>query len=131
MGYLRASPPASDGNFNSNYSPEALEIASEDPDQAEEEDLNENGIDDDDDESADEHARARRDAEILLASKFCEEVSRKCASSGKTALLIVVSSDTQPFVLDEPRPPSFFGVVGGLPLLPSGEPDILALWLAL
>ena len=111
--------------------PAALEIASKDPDQAEEEDFDENDSDDDDDVSADEHARARKDAEILLASKVGEEGSPKCASSRKTAVWTVVRSETQPFVLDEPRPPHVSGMVGGLPLLPSGDPDILALWLAL
>jgi hypothetical protein len=112
--------------------PETQEIASEDPDQAEEEDLDvDDSDDDDDDESPDEHARARIDAEIILASKVGAEVSRKCASSGKTALWKVVPATIQPFKLDEPRPSTSFGLVGGLPLLSSGEPDIVTLWLKL
>ena len=112
--------------------PETLEIPSEDPDQAEEEDLDEgDSDDDDDDESHDEHARARIDAEIILASKVGAKVNRKCASSGKTALWTVVPATTQPFELVEPRSSPSFGLVGGLPLLSSGEPDIVALWLKL
>ena len=67
--------------------PEVGEIVSEDPDQAEEEDLVENDSDDDDDnESPDEHARARADANIILASKVGTVVSRRCATANKTAV---------------------------------------------
>ncbi len=81
--------------------------------------------------SDDAHARARRDTEVFLASKVGKEISRNCASSGKPTLWTVVRFDTQPFELDEPRLSPFFGMSGGLPLLPLGEPDIFALWLVL
>jgi hypothetical protein len=112
--------------------PEIGEIVSEDPDQAEEEDLVENDSDDDDDnESPDEHARARADANIILASKVGTVVSRRCATANKTAVWTVVESTSLPFPLAVPRPSPSFGLVGGLPLLPSGEPDLVSLWLAL
>ena len=112
--------------------PDLGEIAREDLDQAREEDFVEDDSDDDDENaSPDEHARARTDANRILASKIGTVVSRRCASAGKTATWTVVESTSLHFLLVVPRPSPPLGLVGGLPLLPSREPDLLSLCLAL
>ena len=75
----------------------------------------------DDDASPDEHARARTDATRILASKDGTRFICRCASAGKTAIWIVMESTSLPFPLIVPRPYPSFGLVGGLPLLPSRE----------
>jgi hypothetical protein len=112
--------------------PKSGEIAIEDRDQVEEEDLANDDIDDADEiVSPDEHARARADAEVVLAEQVGRAVIRKCATSGKTASWIVVDPKSLPF----PEPPECaapsYGMVGGLPLLASGEPDLVSLRRAL
>ena len=92
-----------------------------------EEDLVEDDNDDDDDDaSPDEHARARIDPNRIVASNVGTLASRRRASAGKTAVRLVVESISLIFPRVMRRPFPSFDLVGGLPLLPSGEPDLLS-----
>ena len=119
--------PSSTPNGPVTTTPASIEIATQDPDQAEEEDLGADESDDDDeDESPDVHEAARIAAKATLEAQIGTTVSR--SKDGVSAIWTVVSPTTSPFPSTARVDETKFGLIDGLPLI-QGEPDLLAVWL--